>query len=65
MFSFAILYRFLVSVGTVLGYLLIGSAIRYFGKGERGVRVFPHYDFWKRMTAKSIQVSFYLHVAYA
>lgn len=38
------LCRFLFGV---LTYLAVGSAIRYFVRGERGVRVLPNYDFWR------------------
>ena len=31
----------------VLCYLVIGSAVQYFVKGERGIRILPHYDFWR------------------
>ena len=33
--------------GLVAIYLVGGSAYRYFGKQERGLRILPNYDFWK------------------
>lgn len=35
----------------VLSYLVIGSAIMYFVRGARGVRIFPHYDFWRNVVS--------------
>ena len=32
----------------MLAYLVIGSAIQYFIRGERGIRVLPNFDFWRK-----------------
>ncbi|CAI8030528.1 Chondroitin sulfate synthase 3 [Geodia barretti] len=39
----------------VLTYLVIGSAIQYFIRGERGIRVLPNFDFWRKFALLTLK----------
>jgi hypothetical protein len=39
----------------VLTYLVLGSAVRYFVKAERGLRVLPNFDFWRNFALLTLE----------
>lgn len=41
--------------GAVLSYLIVGAAIQYFVRGEKGVRVLPNYDFWRNFMLLTLE----------